>query len=82
MEVAEIRLGNESATKLMRYLCQITLLKRRIDDMGSDILAVIVQGIKNSAFPIALQMDESTDIAYFSQLVRIRMLRTKIKNKI
>ena len=57
-------------------------VKRCIDDMGSDILAVIVHGIKNSTFPITLQLDKSTDLAYFSQTVGIRMLCTKIKNKI
>ena len=43
-------------------------VKRRIEDMSSDILAQIVHGIKKSAFPIALQLEESTDVAYISQL--------------
>ena len=56
-------LGNEAATKLNKISMLDNTVKRRIEDMSSDILAQIVHGIKNSAFPIALQSDESTDIA-------------------
>ena len=44
-------------------------VKKRIENMSSNILAQIVHGIKKSAFPIALQLDESTDVAFMSQLL-------------
>ena len=37
--------------------------------MSNDILSQIVHGIKRSDFPIALQLDESTDVACVSQLL-------------
>ena len=36
--------------------------------MSSDILAQIVHGIKNSDFPIAFQLNVSTDVACIGQL--------------
>ena len=69
VEVAEIMLGNEAATKLNKISMSDSTVKKRIEDMSSDNLAQIVHGIKNSAFPIALQLDESTVIACISQLL-------------
>ena len=69
MEVTEIMLGNEAATKLNKISMSDNTAKERIDDMSSDILAQIVNGIKNSAFPIALQLDESTNVACICQLL-------------
>ena len=63
VEVAEIILGNEAATKPNRISMSDNIVKRRIKDMSSDILAQIVRGIKNSAFPMASQLDESIGIA-------------------
>ena len=55
-------------------------VKKRIEDISSDILAQIVHGIK-SAFPIALQLDESTDAACYESTVGISTLRAKSRNK-
>ena len=63
VEVAEIISGNEVATKPNRISISDNTVKRRIKDMSSDMLAQIVRGIKNSAFPIASQLDESIAIA-------------------
>ena len=49
--------------------------------MSSDILAQIVHGIKKSAFPVALELDESTDVACVSQLlVFIRYVQKQEQN--
>ena len=37
--------------------------------MSNNILAQMVHGVKKSAFPKALQLDESTDVACVSQLL-------------
>ena len=44
-------------------------VKRRIEDMNNDILAQIVHGVKNNAFLIALQFDESTNVACINQML-------------
>ena len=62
-EGAKIMSGNESATKLNQISMSGNIVERRIEDMSSDIWAQILHGIKSSAFPIALQLDESTGIA-------------------
>ena len=49
--------------------------------MSSNNLAQIVHGIKNSAFPTALQLDESTDVACISQLlVFVRYVQEEKQN--
>ena len=85
MEVADILLGNEAARKLSKISMSDNSVKRRIEDMSSNILAQIVYGIKKSAFPIPLQLDESTDVACISQLLvfvrYVQKAETKLKLK-
>ena len=69
VETADILLGNEAARKLSNISMTDNSVNRRIEDMSSDILAQIVYNIKKSAFPIALQLDKSTDVACMSQLL-------------
>ena len=69
MEMADILLANKTARKLSKISMSDNSVKRCIDDMSSDILAQIVHDIKKSAFPIALQLDESTDFACMSRLL-------------
>ena len=68
VEMADILLGNEAARKLSKISMSDNCVKKRIEDMSNDILAQIVLGIK-SAFSIALQLDELTDVACMSQLL-------------
>ena len=82
MEVAEIMLGNRAATKLNKISISDSTVERHIKDMSSDIFAQIVHGIKNSAFLIALQFDESTDVACISQLLVFVRYVQKEKTKI
>ena len=58
VEMADILLGNEAARKLNKISMSDNCVKKRIEDMSSDILAQIVHGIKKSAFPIVLQLDK------------------------
>ena len=67
VKMADILLGNEAARKLSKISMSDNSVKRRIEVTSSDILAQIVHGIKKNAFPIALQLDESTDVACMSQ---------------
>ena len=69
MEVAEIMLGIEVATRLNEVSMSDNTAKRRIKDINSDILAQIVHGMKNNAFPIVLQFDESIDAIWISQVL-------------
>ena len=68
MEMGDIFLGNEAARKLSKISMSDNNVKRRIEDRSSDISAQNVHGIKKSAFPIALQLDESTNVACMTQL--------------
>ena len=68
VEMADILLGNEAARKLSKISMSDNSVKKHIKDMSSDILAQIVHGTKKIAFPIALQLDKSTDVACMSQL--------------
>ena len=65
VEMADILLRNEASRKLSKISMSNNRAKRRIEDTSNDILAQIV----HSAFPIALQLDESTDVACMSQLL-------------
>ena len=69
VEMADILLGNEAARKLSKISMSDNTVKRRMEDMSNDILSQIVHGIKKSDFPIALQLDEFTDVACVSQLL-------------
>ena len=68
VEMADILLGNEAARKLSKISTSDNSVKRRIKNISNDILAQMVNDIKKSGFPIALQLDESTDVACMSQL--------------
>ena len=75
-------LGNEAATRLNKIFMPDSIVKRLIEDMSSDNLAQIVHDIKNSAFPIAFQLDESTDVACICQLlVFVRYVQKKFEPK-
>ena len=67
--MADILLRKEAARKLSKISMSDNTVKRRIEDMSNDILSQIVHGIKKSDFPIALQLDESTDVVFGSQLL-------------
>ena len=67
--MAEIMLGIEAATRLNEVSMSDNTAKRRIEDINSDILAQIVHGMKNNAFPIVLQLDESIDAIWISQVL-------------
>ena len=69
VEMADILLGNEAVKKLSKISMSDNTVKRRIEDMSNDILSQNVHGIKKSDFPIALQLDESTEVACVRQVL-------------
>ena len=44
-------------------------VKSRIDDISENILKQVMEESATSPFPFSLQLDESTDVSYCSQLV-------------
>ena len=45
------------------------VVKSRIDDISENILKQVMEELATSPFPFSLQLDESTDVSYCSQLV-------------
>jgi hypothetical protein len=45
------------------------VIKRRIDDIASDVLDQVASEIKASPYRISIQFDESTDYSQYSQLI-------------
>lgn len=63
MMVAKV-CGEEQAKKLSVISVSNNTIRRRIDEMASDILAQVVQEVKNSPYnKFSLQFDESTDVS-------------------
>ncbi|XP_072401645.1 protein FAM200C-like [Diabrotica undecimpunctata] len=74
---ADIILGMQSKQKLSQIPPSDNSVKRRIDDMAEDIKNQVVDAVKQSLF-FAIQLDESTDIAQYSQLiVYVRYIENK-----
>ena len=60
---------DEVATKLDNVSLSNDTVKRRIQEMSSDIADQVMAGVKDSKFVFAIQLDESTDVAKCSQLL-------------
>ena len=45
------------------------VVKSRIDDISENILKQVLEELVTSPFPFSLQLDESTDVSYCSQVV-------------
>lgn len=68
MKAADIILGPENKQKLSQIPLSDNTVKRRIDDMAEDIKNQVVEAVKESCF-LAIQLDESTDVAQCCQLL-------------
>ena len=66
-KVVKIMIGEKESEKLNALTLSNNTVKRRIEDMSSDVLNQIVNQAKASPF-YAIQLDESTDVAGFPQL--------------
>ena len=62
-------IGDEAAAKLDNVSLSNDTVKRRIQEMSGDIADQVMAGVKDSKFGLAIQLDESTDVAKCSQLL-------------
>ena len=62
-------IGDEVAAKLDNVSLSKDTVKRRIQEMSGDIADQVMVGVKDSKFGFAIQLDESTDVAKYSQLL-------------
>ena len=64
LKMADIMLGKDAERKLASISLSNSTIQRRIKDLSDDIKCQVVEEIKNAPFRlIAIQIDESTDIA-------------------
>ena len=69
LEMTEIVCGSDQRRKLEGIPMSNNVVKSRIDDISENILEQVVEELATSPFPFSLQLDESTDVSYCSQLV-------------
>ena len=70
MEIARIMLGPNEVKEVSKISLSADTVKRRIDDMSSDILETLITKLKTTE-KFSLQIDESTDIKNRAQLIII-----------
>ena len=71
--------GEQAIAKLDAVSLSDNTIKRRIEEMSDDIADQILAEIKESKFGFAIQLDESTDITnYCELLVYVRYAQTNI----
>ncbi|XP_023210685.1 zinc finger BED domain-containing protein 5-like [Centruroides sculpturatus] len=68
LDMVEIMLGRQEASKLKSIPLSDNTIERRINDMASDIREQVVEKLKKSPH-FALQFDESTDVSDCAQFV-------------
>ena len=61
--------GEQAVGKLNAVFLSDNAMKRRIEEMSDDIAGQILAEIKKSKFGFAIQLDESTDIINYCQLL-------------
>ena len=67
--MAEIVCSSNQRRKLEGIPVSSNVVKSRIDDISENILKQVMEELATPPFPFNLQLDESTDISYCSQLV-------------
>ena len=71
--------GEQAIAKLNAVSLSNNTIKRRIEEMSDDIADQVLAEIKESKFGFAIQLDESTDITNYCQLlVYVRYAQTNI----
>ncbi|GLV38082.1 hypothetical protein CBL_10049 [Carabus blaptoides fortunei] len=69
LEITKIVFGSEAYNKVKQIPLSNDVIRSRIKDMSEDILQQIVEDIKNSPVKVSIQLDESTDVDNYSQLM-------------
>ena len=69
LEKTEIACGSDQRRKLKGIPMTNNVVKSRIDDISQNILKQVMEELATSPFTFSLQLDESTDVSYCSQLV-------------
>ena len=78
LEMAKTVLGTEAEKKLRQVPLSNDIICSRIRDMSKDILQQVIADIKASPIKVSLQLDESTDVSFCSQLlVFVRYVKEK-----
>ena len=69
VDMADIILGDDAARKLKQFALSNDIVRRRINDLSTDIRDLLISDFKVSSLKILLQLDESTDVSNYSQLI-------------
>ena len=68
LKASSLVLGESNSKKLAKISLSDSTIKARIDELANDIECQVLQQIQESPY-LAIQGDETTDVAYFSQLM-------------
>ena len=69
VNMVDIILGGGAARKLKQVALSNDTVRRRINDLSIDIRDQLITDIKASSPKISLQLDKSTDVSNYSQLI-------------
>ncbi|XP_068208356.1 protein FAM200C-like [Palaemon carinicauda] len=76
--MAKIVLGIESEKKLKQIPLSNDIIHSRIHDMSPDVLQQVITDLKASPVRVSIQLDESTDVSFCSQLMAfVRYVKEK-----
>ena len=67
--MADIILGDGAAWKLKQVSLSNDTVRRRINDLSIDIRYKLILDFKTSPLKISLQLDKSTNVSNYSQLI-------------
>ena len=70
LEIVRLMLGKKEVHEIKKVSLSAETIKRRIDDMSSDILETLINKLKTSGY-FSLQIDETTDITKKAQLLSV-----------
>ena len=70
LEIVRLMLGKKQVEEIKKVSLSAETIRRRIDDMSSDILETLINKLKTSGY-FSLQIDETTDITKKAQLLGI-----------
>ena len=69
VDMADIILGDGAVRKLKQVALLNNTISRRIKDLSIDIRDQLISDLKTSPQKISIQLDESTDVSNYSQLI-------------